>query len=111
MLQLHYWRYEDLPGADSFSHIDPSDHEGCEQAWAEVKQKLTEETGEWVPKGREIVALFEHARRCGDLTASQPAAPAARTGIRHRHRGGGKARTRFMLDRRACLVCRSAKSQ
>src|SRR4029079_2457870 len=43
--------------------IDPSDHEGREQAWAEVKQNLAEETAEWVPKGRELVALFEHARR------------------------------------------------
>ena len=70
MPQLHYWRYEELPGADSFSHIDPSDHEGREQAWAEVKQNLAEETAEWVQKGRELVALFEHARRSGDLTAS-----------------------------------------
>jgi hypothetical protein len=36
----------------------------------EVKQNLAEETAEWVPKGRELVALFEHARRSGDLTAS-----------------------------------------
>jgi hypothetical protein len=71
MPQLHYWRYEELPGADSFSHIDPSDHEGREQAWAEVKQNLAEETAEWVPKGRELVALFEHARRSGGVLRRQ----------------------------------------
>ena len=71
MPQLHYWRYEELPGADSFSHIDPSDHEGREQAWAEVKQNLAEETAEWVPKGRELVALFEHARRSGCVLRRQ----------------------------------------
>jgi len=71
MPQLPYWRYEELPGADSFSHIDPSDHEGREQAWAEVKQNLAEETAEWVPKGRELVALFEHARRSGGVLRRQ----------------------------------------
>jgi hypothetical protein len=70
MPQLPYWRYEELPGADSFSHIDPSDLEGREQAWAEVKQNLAEETAEWVQRGAS-------SWRCSSMRAAPAISPRA----------------------------------
>jgi hypothetical protein len=75
---LHYWRYGDLPGADRFAHIDPDDWQGRDQAWIEVKRALVEEAAEWVPKGRELAAMWEHVRRAGTLPGwwlSQPYQP------------------------------------
>jgi hypothetical protein len=81
MPELHYWRYADLPGADQFAHIDPDgDWEGRAQAWTQVKRALVEEAAEWVPKGRELRAMYEHVLRAGELPGwwlSKPYEPLA----------------------------------